>query len=72
MIKTIRHQPCPKAFTIIESLVVLVILTIITMVVLALLKLEMEPAKPTDKTSTIPRSAPVDPAPSATEDDQSE
>jgi prepilin-type N-terminal cleavage/methylation domain-containing protein len=69
MITTTRRQPCPKAYTIIESLVVLVILTVITMVGLALLKYETAPEKSTGK---APNSAPAKPSPAARESGQPE
>lgn len=52
MLKTSRLHPFPKAYTIIESLVVLAILAVLTVVLFALLKHEKAPAKTTDKAST--------------------
>ena len=72
MITTTRRQPYLKAYTIIESLVVLVILTILTMVLLALFKHQKEAPLKTGKASTAPRSAPADPSPSQTIKDKEE
>jgi competence protein ComGC len=72
MFTTIRRQPRPKAYTIIESLVVLVILTIVTMLVAALVIYEKEPAQPKGKTSASIDSAPTEPLPPAISKDKPE
>ena len=53
-----RNQSRSKAYTIIESLVVLLILTIVTMLVVALVNYEKEPDQPKDNTSDLPTPAP--------------
>jgi hypothetical protein len=60
MVTTTRHQSYHKAYTIIESLVVLAILTVLTMVVIALFIHEKKPAPPRDGTSTARHSSPTD------------
>jgi competence protein ComGC len=70
MFTTIRRQPRPKAYTIIESLVVLLILTVVTMVVVALVIHKKEPAQP--KGITAPNAAPADPLPPAATQDKPE
>lgn len=52
MVKTSRLQTFPKAYTIIESLVVLAILAVLTVVIIALINHEKTPAEPTGKDST--------------------
>lgn len=52
MVKTTQNQSFSKAYTIIESLVVLAILAVLTVVIIALLKHEKAPAEPTGKDST--------------------
>jgi len=51
MVTKNRPLPCPKAFTIIESIVVLAILVVFTMVALALYNYETNPDRPKDKTT---------------------
>jgi competence protein ComGC len=70
MFTTIRRQPCPKAYTIIESLVVLVILAVFSMVVMALVIHKKEPVQP--KGITVPNAAPADPSPPAATQDKPE
>lgn len=63
MITPARRQPNLKAYTIIESLVVLVILATLTMVLIALVKYQKEAPLKKGKASTAPLSAPADPSP---------
>ena len=70
MIPTTRRQPCPKAYTIIESLVVLVLLTIITVVLLALFKYEKGESPKKGKASQAPLTAPAAPSPAPTIEDK--
>ena len=68
MITTTRRQPLPKAYTIIESLVVLVVLSVLTMVLLALFKHQKEDHKK-GKAYLTPLSAPADPSPAPSIED---
>lgn len=49
MVITSRHKPYAKAYTIIESLVVLGLLAVLTVVIIALLKHGKEPEEPAGK-----------------------
>ena len=69
MFTTIRHQPFPKAYTIIESLIVLGILTVFSMVVMALVIHKKDPVQSKNKTAPTPNAAPADPLlPSASQE----
>ena len=70
MIPTTRRQPCLKAYTIIESLVVIAILTVITFVLLALFKYEKDESPKKGKASHAPLTAPADPSPAPTIEDK--
>ena len=59
MVTTTRRQSHLKAYTIIESLVVLAILAILTVVVVALYMHEMKPADPAEALPASANSAPV-------------
>lgn len=63
MITSTWRQPSLKAYTIIESLVVLAILSVLTMVLLALFKHEKDESPKKDKASPALLSAPADPSP---------
>lgn len=72
MITTTRRQPLPKAYTIIESLVVLVVLSVFTVVLLALFKHQKEgPLKPGKATPAL-LTAPADPSPAPSIEDNEE
>lgn len=72
MLTSTRRPACSKAFTIIESLVVLVILTIFAIVVIALVIHEKKPAQTVDETSTSTNNVSADPLPPAAPEDETE
>lgn len=70
MITTTWRQPNLKAYSIIESLVVLVILAVLTVVLLALFKHEKDASLRKGKTSPAPLSAPAAPSPAPVIEDK--
>lgn len=72
MFKPTRTQHSQKAFTIIESLVVLAILSVLTMVVMALFIHGKKTGMPADATFVAPVSAPAEPSPAPAAGDDPE
>lgn len=72
MFKPTRIQHRRKAFTIVESLVVLITLTILSMVVMALIIHGKKTGMPSDAKFVAPVSAPAEPSPAAAAGDETE